>query len=204
MPHKVQGSLRVHCLQHRISRTLDSWARGSHVQSRSRGQQEIFPSHELGKKEQGRERNLREEEVLSFFKMECNWKQPQPRSGSRIIESWQNVLVYLCPERPPSNTHSVVQHRRGLMLLQGIYEDFCFEDSFLGNRVKTCTDGLSFISAGASSDSQTASVLRLSPKSSKLFKGLHGVASFEDSAGRGLSRRSSVQSAPQRSQPVLS
>jgi hypothetical protein len=26
-----------------------------------------------------------------------------------------------------------------------IYEDFCFEVSFLGNRVKTCMDELSFI-----------------------------------------------------------
>lgn len=33
---------------------------------------------------------------------------------------------------------------------QSIYEDFCFEVSFLGNREKTCMDELSFISALAS------------------------------------------------------
>lgn len=75
----------------------------------------------------------------------------QPRSGSRVIESWQNVLVYL----PPMNrcqTIYTVSHSTGecLMHLQGIYEDFCFEDSFLGNRVKTYMDELSFISAVAS------------------------------------------------------
>lgn len=75
----------------------------------------------------------------------------QPRSGSRVIESWQNVLVYL----PPMNacqTIYTVSHSAGecLMHLQSIYGDFCFEDSFLGNRVKTCMDELSFISAVAS------------------------------------------------------
>lgn len=61
------------------------------------------------------------------------------------------------------------------MLLQGIYEDFCFEDSFLGNGVKTCMDELSFISAVASCGNQTASTLRLSPKPRELFKGQHGA-----------------------------
>lgn len=84
----------------------------------------------------------------------------QPRSGSRVIESWQNMLVYL----PPANccqTIYTVSHsarRECLMHLQSIYEDFCFEDSFLGNRVQTCMDELSFISAGASCKNETARI----------------------------------------------
>lgn len=75
----------------------------------------------------------------------------QPRSRSRVIESWQNLLVYL----PPMNscqTIYTVSHSAGecLMHPQSIYEDFCFEDSLLGNREKTRMDELSFISAVAS------------------------------------------------------
>lgn len=75
----------------------------------------------------------------------------QSRSGSRVIESWQNVLVYLPPTNGCQAIHTVSHSAaERLMRLQSIYEDFCFEDSLLGNRVKTRMDELSFISAGAS------------------------------------------------------
>ena len=75
----------------------------------------------------------------------------QPRSRSRVIESWRNLLVYL----PPMNSCQTIytaSHRAGecLMHPQSIYEDFCFEDSLLGNREKTRMEEISFISAVAS------------------------------------------------------
>lgn len=98
------------------------------------------PGHGRGKKETGMKH------VLSFPKTSITGNSLQSRSGSRVIESWQTLLVYL----PPMNccqTIYTVSRSTGekLMHHQSIYEDFCFEVSFLGNRVKTCMDGLSFI-----------------------------------------------------------
>lgn len=96
-------------------------------------------------------RNLRESRRCLSLRWSVTGNSLQPRSGSRVIESWQNVLVYL-PPMHCCQTIYTVSHSAGerLMHLQSIYEDFCFEDSFLGNRVQTCMDELSFISAVAS------------------------------------------------------
>lgn len=52
------------------------------------------------------------EHVPSSPKMSVTGNSLQSRSGSRVIESWQNVLVYLPPHEPlPNNIHSVAQYR---------------------------------------------------------------------------------------------
>lgn len=88
---------------------------------------------------------------LSFFKMERNWKQPPAKvrvKNNRILAK----RASLSSSMNSCQTIYTVSRSTGesLMHLQSIYEDFCFEDSFLGNRVKTCMDELSFISALAS------------------------------------------------------
>lgn len=61
------------------------------------------------------------------------------------------------------------------MHLQSIYEDFCCEDSFLGNKVKTRTDEHSLLHALASCKNQTARISIISPEQSKFLKGTNGA-----------------------------
>lgn len=107
----------------------------------------------LGAVDRGRERENGTEHALSFPKMSLTGNSLQSRSGSRVIESWQNVLVYPPPTPTPTNYCQTIytvsrSTRERLMHRQSIYEDFCFEVSFLGNREKKkYMDELSFIRA---------------------------------------------------------
>lgn len=78
----------------------------------------------------------------------------------------------------PNNVQCRTTPESVCCLSRVFYEDFCFEDSFLGNRVKTCMDELSFISAVASCKNETVRILIFSPEQSKFFKGTNGVGAL--------------------------